>query len=146
MFPASQRRIAVAIPLVLGLCTGLHAQQRDLGEKIAAYWQSQTCSEAVCENPVLVVSDSDVEVVRPDENFKGDHILLKDLAAYLRNMPVSAWPEGARLWLRPADAATVLPGEPPSDWVAAQQKQMTDALRICRQLGLEPTTDFAARD
>ena len=112
---------------------------RNLGERIDEYWSSHSCIEAKCRNPVLVVEDRRIKVVRFDGGYREDHMKAEDLSEYLAKIPLSAWPQGPGMWVNCADFHVLYPGEAEEQFLQSQQTQLLAVTQIIQRLGLKRT-------
>jgi hypothetical protein len=134
---------ALAVPaicLALALWpTVVPAQTGKLGERIAAYALARPCPEPQCRNPIVVVEDLRIKVVRFDGGYREESMKPADLAGYLDRIPLSAWQNGAKVWVNRADFHALHPGESGDEAKRSQQIQFASVLEILKQLALIPT-------
>jgi hypothetical protein len=112
---------------------------KNLGERIAAFWASRSCVESKCRNPVLVVEDHRIKVVRFDGGYREDCMQPGDLSDYLTKMPLSAWPQGPEMWVNRADFHLLKPGQSSDQARQSQQAQLIAVTENLQHLGLTRT-------
>jgi hypothetical protein len=128
------------ICLVLSLqAVAVSSDPNNLGARIATFWASRSCVESNCRNPVLVVEDHRIKVVRFDGGYREAYMQPDDLSAYLTKMPLSAWPEGPKMWVNRADFHLLKPGQSSDEARQSQQAQLVAVAEILQHLGLTRT-------
>jgi hypothetical protein len=115
------------------------SEPNNLGKRIAEYSDSSSCTEPKCKNPILVVLDHRIKVVRFDVGYREDYMKTEDLSDYLERIPLSAWPKGPKMWVNRSDFHPLHPGESADEAMQSQQTQFGTVIQILRRLGLIPT-------
>jgi hypothetical protein len=88
---------------------------------------------------VVVVEDREIKVVRFDGGYREDYMKAEDLSEYLAKIPLSAWPQGPRMWVNCADFHILHPGESEEELRQSQQSQLHAVTQIIGRLGLKRT-------
>ena len=101
-----------------------------LHDRIIAARTSQYChSPDRCFNPsVLAVEDGYFVTAFQDNKIRHAHVPAKDLARYLQELPMQAWPQGLSIIVSPSE--DVIDGK-------AVQQNFQLAQQLCRSLELE---------
>lgn len=135
-------RSRVLAPLLIAICCRLaNSQGDDLHNKITDYWRFHTC-EGRCRNPIIEVRSDVVKVVRFDDGRPRDeYVGVQELRAFLKGMPLSAWPKGPRLWLRESDNVVIAQGSDAEKVRTDRHRMMTSVVQICNELGLTRTRE-----
>lgn|SRR6185437_4234131 len=124
-------RLAVMAVLVL-LVPGCRKNNKlpSLHDRILAANTSQYChSPDACFNPsVLAVEDGYFVTIFKGNKIEHAHVPAKDLARYLQELPMQAWPQGPSITVSPSD--DVIDGN-------AVQQNFQVAQQLCRSLGLK---------
>lgn len=115
------------------------SEPNNLGKRIAEYSVSHSCNKPKCKNPILVVEDHRIKVVRFDVGYREDYMKPEDLSNYLEKIPLSAWPKGPKMWVNRADFHPLHPGESADEARQSQQAQFGTVIQILKHLGLIPT-------
>ena len=142
-----RRRITAVAFLCAALACGpgYGQEQPRLGDTIREYAEAHPCTEGRCRNPVFVVRDEFIQVIRFDlglEERSEIHLTWKEVRPYLEHLPLSAWPQGPRAWVRDADFHIFRSGSTPDQQNALRRQQMMNSKAIMRafeDLGLTPT-------
>ena len=133
--------LAIAVLLTVVICSPC-AQSQGEGElrtRIMDYWRLHSC-ESKCRNPVIEVRSDTVKVVRFDRGRPIEKLVsLQGLRAFLMAMPLSAWPQGPRLWLRESDVTIIKRGEDENAARVAKHQKLISVIQICNELGLART-------
>jgi hypothetical protein len=128
--PRATRLVLMTVLALLVLGCRKNDKLPSLHDRIIAARTSQYChSPDVCINPsVLAVEDGYFVTAFQGNNVRHAHIPAEDLARYLQELPMQAWPQGPSIVVSPSDDVT--------DGKAVQQNFQL-AQQLCRSLGLE---------
>ena len=134
------RLFVIAALLFAISCSSADSQREDhLRDRIIDYWRSHSC-ESKCRNLVIEVRSDIVKVVRFDADHpRKEYVSVQELRAFLKEMPLSAWPKGPRLWLRESDMTIIKKGDDLETVRAAKHQNMITIVQICNELGLTRT-------
>lgn len=133
--------LAIAVLLTVGMCSPCAKYQGngELRTRILDYWHLHSC-KSKCRNPVIEVRSDTVKVVRFDSGRPiEEYVSVQGLRAFLMAMPLSAWPQGPRLWLRESDVTIIKRGEDENAARVAKHQNMISVIQICKELGLAGT-------
>jgi hypothetical protein len=101
----------------------------DLRTRIAGARTSQYCHSNACFSPhILVIEKGYFVTVFTDNRPQSTAVSSEALEEYLTTLPMSAWPLGPVVGISPSDDVTDS---------KAIQKNLEQAQRICRSLGLD---------
>ncbi|MBV9075831.1 MAG: hypothetical protein JOZ10_19580 [Acidobacteria bacterium] len=128
--PPTTRLVAMTVLALVVLGCRKNDKLPSLHDRIIAANSSQYChSPDACFNPsVLAVEDGYFVTTFQSNKFQHAHIPPKELARYLQELPMQAWPQGPSIIISPTDDVT--------DGKAVQQNFQL-AQQLCRSLGLE---------
>ena len=120
-----------------------YAQQPNLHDRIAAYWQTATCPpKNTCKNPVIILHGPGIEVAVPSGNSGYEYVRAEDLSNYLETLPLWAWPKGPRIAVRRSDVRFLhanQPNDTEAEYRAKEDQQARIVAKVCAELGLKRT-------
>lgn len=130
MLPTRAMLSLIVLPIIVTGCTKKADQPVDLRSRIIAARSKEYCNPPkACFSPHILVMEKRYFVTV----FSGDRpqntaVSAEALGKYLTALPMSAWPSGPVVGITPTDDVM--------DWHAIQ-KNLEQAQRICRSLGLD---------
>ena len=121
--------VGMALCLLASSCRK-SGQELNLHDRIMAAHTSQYCHPPdACFNPHVLAIESGYDVtVFLGSKPQHAHVAAKDLANYLQELPMQAWPRGPSISVSPTDDVT--------DWHAVEQN-LNAVQQLCRSMGLE---------
>jgi len=120
---------ALALVFIVAGCTKKAHENVDLRTRIAAARTSQYCHSNACFSPhILVIENGYFVTVFTGDRPQHTAVSAETLGEYLVALPMSAWPAGPIVGITPSD-----------DVIDSQaiQKNLDQAQRVCRSLGLD---------
>ena len=119
----------LAIACVLVGCTRKKQENADLRTRISSAKNSSYCRSAACFSPhILIIESGYFVTVFTGDRPRSTAVSTEALGEYLTALPMSAWPLGPIVVITPSD--DVFDSR-------AIQKNLDQAQRTCRSLGLE---------